>query len=68
LTDRLLLIGVQLQSKLDRPFELTSVRCPFCANARGHAEYELMARTSNDAYSIRKRDQILRARFKEFIA
>jgi len=32
------------------------------------SEYELMARTSNDAYSIRKRDQILRARFKEFIA
>ena len=27
------------------------------------ADYELMARTSNDAYSIRFRDQVLRARF-----
>jgi hypothetical protein len=32
------------------------------------AEYELMARTSNDAYSIRKRYTILEKRFEQFLA
>lgn len=32
------------------------------------ADYELMARTSNDAYSIKRRDQILQARFRKFMA
>jgi len=32
------------------------------------AEYELMARTSNDAYSIRKRYTIIRNRFERFLS
>ena len=31
------------------------------------SEYELMARTINDAYSIRRREQILRRRFMQFL-
>jgi len=32
------------------------------------ADFALMARTSNDAYSIRRRDQILQDRFRRFLA